>query len=638
MRRGLAWLPLLWLLWVMGASSAAAEPLQLSAATPSYSLEGRLDHFADPTNAMTVDEVRQQAFARLPDFRSLGYGTDAHWFHVAVQPEADAPPRWILAIGAPDLEEVDVWVARADGGLQHHALGYHRPFTERPLRTRDFAVPLAASDTTDIYFRVRTNNAINVHADIWQAAAFSGEETQANFYRGLYFGILLVAVVLYAMLGARLRDATMAAYAGYLASQTLLHLGSSGYLPVLLPPDTPWFTDALPRIGWLGSAMSIVLMWDRLLQLKGPHPRIHRLYQATVWFNLALLPFALMPFLVGRWLLHVVQGANALNCLNFVIGLALLLVFWRRSRRAEFMLYFVAFVLPAFGIVINTAVNFGALQQNAFSSNFYPLAMLTHVLVMSLGLAKRLRQLQHDKMAAEQAATVTAERAEEQRRFVAMLSHEFGNPLAAIDRAAQVMQIKLPQLPPPDAQRLVQIRANAARLAGFVDNFLMTEALAHGALAASREPCNIRALLETAMQSKEEGAAHRIRLVECPTDASFPLDPTFIGVAIGNLLTNALRYTPAESVVELGAALDDQGLRVHISDHGPGLNGQELERLGTPYFRATSSLGKKGSGLGYHFARRIVEAHGGMLSARSRAGAGLEVEIRLPWQALPAGR
>jgi len=137
---------------------------------------------------------------------------------------------------------------------------------------------------------------------------------------------------------------------------------------------------------------------------------------------------------------------------------------------------------------------------------------------------------------------------------------------------------------------------------------------------------------------EEEGAAHRMRLVECPADASFQLDPTFIGVAIGNLLTNALRYAPPESTVELGAALDDQGLRVHVSDHGPGLNGQELERLGTPYFRATSSLGKKGSGLGYHFARRIVEAHGGMLSARSRAGAGLEVEIRLPWQPLPAGR
>ena len=65
-------------------------------------------------------------------------------------------------------------------------------------------------------------------------------------------------------------------------------------------------------------------------------------------------------------------------------------------------------------------------------------------------------------------------------------------------------------------------------------------------------------------------------------------------------------------------------------DQGPGISADELEKLGTPYFRASSSLGKKGSGLGYHFTRRIVEAHGGTLTARPAPSAGLEVEIFLP--------
>src|SRR5690606_27646178 len=161
-------------------------------------------------------------------------------------------------------------------------MGYHRPYENRPLRTRLFAMPMEVFAGMEIYFRVRTTNAINVHAELWQVGAFTANETRSNFYRGVYFGILLIAVALHAILGLRLRDVVMAAYAGYIASQMLFNLGTNGYLPVLLTQHAEWFTDALPRIGWLGGAASIVLMWDRLLNLKQSHPHIHRLYLATI--------------------------------------------------------------------------------------------------------------------------------------------------------------------------------------------------------------------------------------------------------------------------------------------------------------------------------------------------------------------
>lgn len=125
------------------------------------------------------------------------------------------------------------------------------------------------------------------------------------------------------------------------------------------------------------------------------------------------------------------------------------------------------------------------------------------------------------------------------------------------------------------------------------------------------------------------GAGERIRLSITPDDASFDCDPTLIGMAVGNLLGNALRYSPPGSPVALDAMVDDNRLRIRVADHGPGMSDDELNKLGTPYYRAPSSLGKKGSGLGYHFTRRIVEAHGGMLNARSQPGQGTEIEILL---------
>jgi signal transduction histidine kinase len=157
----------------------------------------------------------------------------------------------------------------------------------------------------------------------------------------------------------------------------------------------------------------------------------------------------------------------------------------------------------------------------------------------------------------------------------------------------------------------------------------MTEALDNGALTLAREPCDVRQMLEDTIGQQDPAARARIRLGKCP-DGTFAMDGTLTGVAIGNLLTNALRYSPPESAVEVDALRDAAGLRIRVADHGPGLGADELDRLGTLYFRGTTALGKKGSGLGYHFTRRIVEAHGGTLTARSNAGAGLEVEVFLP--------
>lgn len=605
-------------------ATTKAAPLELTTNSRHVSLEGRLEHFADASGELGFEAVQQQNFVRLPLFRSQGYDTATHWYRFDLTRAANAPSLWILTIGIVILDEVDVWVEEADGRFQTFALGDHRPYAGRPLQTRAFAVPVEVSDRTRIYLRVRSTSSINVATELWQPQAFVAVETQTNFHQGLYFGALLITALLYAVLGAWSRDTILATYAGYVASLIPLHMGLKGYLPVVFASDIPWFNDALWRISFLTGTVFIVLMWNRLMELKQNFPRIHRLYQTIIAFNVALIPFVATPvyLAVSPWL-------NPFMIALAVLTMSLASVLWWRSRRIELLVYFVAFLIPAVGGAIQALLAMGGVPNNALTTHAYQVASLIHVAVMSLGLALRLRKMHRDKSVAEQEVAVTTQRAEEQRRFVAMLSHEFRNPLAAIDRSAQMIQIKTPELASSEAKRLEQIRANAATLSGFVDNFLMTEALDHGALALSRESITLRPLLEAAIRMQGDNAGERIHLTVMPDDASFDLDPTLIGVAVGNLLSNALRYSPPDSPVEIAAIKEDEELRIRVTDHGPGMSEDELAMLGAPYYRASSSLGKKGSGLGYHFTRRIIEAHGGELHAYSCPGSGTAVEIFL---------
>lgn len=606
------------------ASTVWATPLLLTADTHQASLEGRLQHFADASDTLAFDAVRQRDFTLLPAFRSQGYDAAAHWYRFELGRVAAAPDQWILEIGIPILDEVDVWVQQSDGGFRTYALGDHRPYATRPLRTRMFAVPVVVSSNTSIYIRVKSTSSITVRAEVWQPTAFIAAETHENLYRGLYFGMLIIVAVFYAMLGAWLRDPIMAAYAGYVASLVLMHLGLNGYLPMLFVSDSTWANDALVRIGFLAGTALLMIMWDRLLELARNFPRIHRLYRLVIFVHIVLMPLQATP--ADRL---IASAMNLVAILFAITNLILLGISCWRSRRTELMVYLFAFFTTLTGGIVQASMALGAVPNNALTSNFYQITSIIHVLVMSFGLALRLRQMQQDKAAAERGVVIAAQRAQEQRRFVAMLSHEFRNPLAAIDRSVQMIEIKTPDIATTEAKRLTQIRGNVATLSGLVDNFLLTEALDHQSMALARESCALLPLLEGVVQMQREEVGGRIVLTVEPVDARFDVDPTLLGMAVGNLVTNALRYSPPDSPVEIAATVGPAGLKIRVKDRGPGMREQELALLGQPYYRAGSSLGKKGSGLGYYFTRRIIEAHRGSLQATAHRGEGMTVEIRI---------
>jgi len=607
------------------ATQAAASAVVLGSNIGNASLEGHLAHFADTSTRLDFNTARQQTFAVMPQFRSQGYDAATHWYRFELDRAPNAPASWVLTIGMPYLDEVDVWVAQPDGGFKQFQLGDHRPYADRPIKSRLFAVPITIEKPTTVYLRVHSISAINITASVWQPDAFIAAEARTNLYQGVYFGILLIVVVFYLIWGFWLRDIVVASYATYVASLIPLYLGLNGYLPVAFPQPAPWLGDAILGASVLAAIAILPVMWERMLDLRQHFPRIRRLYQAICLSAIAMLPFVATP--AYRVIAPVMSQTGVVYV---AINLVLLLILWRRSRRTELLIYAIAFVATVSGCVTQVAMAVGWFPQNVWTSNAYQAASLIHVLVMSFGLALRLRQMQQDKALAEQEVALSTQRAEEQRRFVAMLSHEFRTPLAAIDRAAQMIHIKTPNLAQPETERLVHIRTNVDTLSGLVDNFLVAEALDNGAFVISREHCTIGTLLEGVAKNMRDSTSERIRMQVTPPDAAYDLDPTLIGMAIGNLVGNALRYSPSDSPVAVSAIVDGDGLLIHVSNHGPGMAPEEMAMLGMPYYRASSSIGKKGTGLGYHFTRYIVEAHGGSLQAYSREGSGMEVAIWLP--------
>ena len=110
------------------------------------------------------------------------------------------------------------------------------------------------------------------------------------------------------------------------------------------------------------------------------------------------------------------------------------------------------------------------------------------------------------------------------------------------------------------------------------------------------------------------------------------MDPGRMTQVLTNILDNAMRHTPDGGTITLAAQLVSAGVELSVSDSGPGLAREELDRIFERFYRADPSRhrGDGGSGLGLAIAKSIIQAHGGSIRATSMPGEGLTITITLP--------
>ncbi len=220
--------------------------------------------------------------------------------------------------------------------------------------------------------------------------------------------------------------------------------------------------------------------------------------------------------------------------------------------------------------------------------------------------------------------------------YVQTLTHELKSPLSAIRGAAELLHE--PSMPPADRARFVaNIERETARIQELVDRMMELAALESRRALERSVPVALRALLEERVASAQAAGAPRriVVALAAPADAGANVtvdgDPLLLQRAVGNLLDNALDFSPDGGRIEVTLTPRGRGVEVGVRDHGPGIPDYADDKVFEKFYSlARPHSQRKSTGLGLPFVREIAELHGGRVTLRNAEGGGALAVLSLP--------
>lgn len=220
--------------------------------------------------------------------------------------------------------------------------------------------------------------------------------------------------------------------------------------------------------------------------------------------------------------------------------------------------------------------------------------------------------------------------------FIALVSHELRTPLTSICGYLELLlqDDVMADLPAAQLNWLQVIDRNAERLLRLVEDLLLTAQASAGNLALEKAELDVAAVVAQAVQAGTPVAAARGISLTCSAEP-LPLtsgDRLRIGQVVDNLVSNALKFTPAGGSVEVRAYPHRSAVRIEVTDTGMGIAEHEQAQLFERFFRTARAQEQAipGVGLGLSISKAIVEAHDGRISVKSAEGAGTTFFVDLP--------
>jgi diguanylate cyclase (GGDEF)-like protein len=388
------------------AARAEAAGLTIAGGAQAHSLSRHLRYLADPRRALTIEDVADPATAarfRASPFTAneinFGYSGSAYWLALPLRLEPDAAAHWLLEIGYPSLDRVEVYAPRAGGGYGRQIAGDLQPFAERPYPHRHLVFPLELRPGAQtIYLRVESAGNLTIPATLWRPEALHRHDQKSYALLAVYYGMLLALGLYNLLLYFSTRERVFAAYVAFVACMAVGQASMNGFGNQFLWPEWPqWGHIALPSgmaaTGFFGAVFTRVFLGTRL-----DFPRLDRvIVLLAAAFALAAAAPVFAPYRFAAIFTSVTGIAFSLTAVAG--GLYCL----RRGHPGA-RYFLLAWTLLLAGVAVLAMRNLGWVPTTPLTLHSMQIGSALEMLLLSFALADRINVMRREKEAASRDA------------------------------------------------------------------------------------------------------------------------------------------------------------------------------------------------------------------------------------------
>jgi two-component system, sensor histidine kinase LadS len=690
-----------WIGWIVAAAvNTAAVRAQDSTPPPTLVLDdGFRQQSIGASTAIFIDVDRNfdlAAIQRLATSRfvpstrevpSFGFSRSAFWVRIEVDNRRSVGTNWLLEVGYPPLDLLDLYGPTENGRIKHSAAGDYRPFGARDVKYRNTTFNVTTPPGRQVYYlRVVSSCPVTIPLKAWSPSAFLDGINGSYPQLWMFYGCMVVMGLYNLFLFFAVREAAYLHYVLYIVSFTLFEAAFNGLAFQYLWPNWIWWTNrCIPLLIGMSCATGIQFLRS-FINTRKEAPRFDRLLALIEWGGGTLT--VALALVAPSWL--IVRVAVALSISVVLSGLPVVVMLALRGQR-QARYFLVAWMPFLLGIVLFLMTTIGVLAVTPVTAWTIQIGAAAEVVLLSLGLADRINRMRRDlgnlntKLEHNVLQLTEAlERAEQSRKaknaFLAGVSHELRTPLNAIinipegilesfrsfelahcsgcgarfeldageqlDAAAScpecgqaALHVTVGRVFEGDATttavHLEHVHRAGSHLLEVVTDILDVSKLEAGRMRLTLGNLELGAVLLEALEPMYDFAKTQGVSLEWPTNMQ-PMwvraDRVKLKQIVLNLVSNAIKFSDGRGVVRVSVLAEADYYRVGVHDQGIGIREEDKQRIFEGFEQGTVGEVRRfgGTGLGLSITKQLVALHAGELWLTSELGKGSDFYFQLP--------
>lgn len=591
----------------------------------------------------------KEFLSKLPDLKTklltrenanVSFTNDHFWLVFSIRNSLATTKTYYLETARPITDYVHLYSVFDHGKITHQQSGDAVPYESRDLAHQKsvFKIELPPNSSTQFYLNLKSDGeAINLDSKLTTADEFIIETYNSQLIYGIFYGILLLAIITFVFFFFALGERSFIFYSLYVTSIGLMQFSLDGFFYQYFGPDAGLFSLKAVLLFAASSNFLFSLYCQRFLKINKEFKVINAIYNIIIVLSASLFTLVLFSPIVPSFGYPIVN-VLALASLSLVM-IAIVTKYVKKSVVDPFFTIAIFFLSLGYSLLILN--NFGLLPSSFITSNSSKLGTGFEIIFLSLSMSNLIKKLKTEKEIAQTIALKKSEDMNELKTyFMSNMSHELRTPLNAIMGIADVM-IKT-NIDADIKSKFEIIKYSSLGLLSSVNDILYFSKMEQSGLKLSVDEFETMPLLDLLKKNAAKQAEDKGLVFNYEIDPDLPDlligDKDRLYQIINNVLGNALKFTNVGFVylkIQITSRYDDTiELQITITDSGIGIPKDKMESVYELFTQESINNKRKfgGLGLGLSIVKKLVDLHGGVIKMESIVDHGTKCRIILPFK------